>query len=101
MLWFDEDVESFKDFNGYPIIDELDDLLYTSWGPGAGEPNPILGTPVTYPLYDDDAFFLFDLGVVLLDDPINMTEYGTLPTQDGQFDGLRKGRNGASKERSS
>jgi Trypsin len=37
------------------------------------------GTPHTHPQYDPDAFFRYDLGVVVLDEPINMPTYGELP----------------------
>lgn len=37
------------------------------------------GTAYPHPDYDDDAFFLFDVGVVILDEPIQMDEYGVLP----------------------
>jgi secreted trypsin-like serine protease len=38
------------------------------------------GTPYTHPSYNPNAFFLFDLGVVVLDDPYVMSEYGVLPS---------------------
>lgn len=37
------------------------------------------GTAYPHPEYDDAAFFLHDLGVVVLDRPVRMPEYGTLP----------------------
>ena len=51
------------------------------------------GTPYTHPEYDPDAFFTHDLGVVVLDEPVYMDQYGQLP-QEGQFDFLaqRRGR---------
>jgi hypothetical protein len=38
------------------------------------------GTPYTHPQYNPNAFFLFDLGVVVLDEPHPMSAYGALPT---------------------
>ena len=37
------------------------------------------GTPFTHPEYDPNAFYLHDLGVVVLDEPVIMDEYGVLP----------------------
>jgi V8-like Glu-specific endopeptidase len=48
-IWFDADVESGIPANGYPN---------TGW---------VGGKPFTHPQYDPNAFFLFDLGVVVLD----------------------------------
>lgn len=48
------------------------------------------GTPYTHPDYDPNAFYLFDLGMVVLDEPYQASEYGTLPSL-GQLDSLKKG----------
>ena len=45
------------------------------------------GTPYTHPQYNPDAFYLYDLGIVVLDTPVVLAEYGTLP-QLGLFDPL-------------
>jgi len=37
------------------------------------------GTPYTHPNYNPNAFYLFDLGVVVLDAPYPMATYGVLP----------------------
>jgi len=37
------------------------------------------GTPYTHPQYNPSAFFLYDLGVVVLDHKYRMDEYGALP----------------------
>jgi hypothetical protein len=37
------------------------------------------GTPFAHPDYDEDAFFLHDLGVVVLDEPVVLAGYGALP----------------------
>lgn len=63
-IWFDADVESGIPDNGYPYQGD------------AG------GTPYTHPDYNPNAFFLHDLGVVLLDAPMEMAEYAALPEQD-------------------
>jgi V8-like Glu-specific endopeptidase len=60
-IWFDADVESGIPGNGYPFKGD------------AG------GTPFTHPNYDPRAFFLYDLGVVVLKKGIAMSEYGALP----------------------
>jgi hypothetical protein len=56
----------------------------------AGE-GDVGGTPYTHPEYDPNAFFTHDLGVVVLDEPVYMAEYGQLP-EEGQFDFLAKRR---------
>ena len=74
-IWFEEDVESGIPDNGYPI----------------GGPTSVDGTAFTHPLYDPGAFFLYDLGIVQLDEPVMMSEYGALPEEDA-IDDLGKGR---------
>jgi V8-like Glu-specific endopeptidase len=62
-IWFDADVQSGVPGNGYPNIGDVG------------------GTPYTHPDYNPDAFFVRDVGVVVLDKPYE-TEgdvYGTLP----------------------
>src|SRR5690606_20021448 len=39
----------------------------------------VSGTAYTHPSYDPDAFYLYDLGVVVLDEPVMLVEYGALP----------------------
>ena len=63
-IWFDADVQSGIPANGYPFTGNVG------------------GTPHTHPNYDPNAFFLFDLGVVVLDEPMVMDEYGVLPQLD-------------------
>lgn len=63
-IWFAADVESGIPGNGYPFDGDVG------------------GTPHTHPQYNPNAFFLFDLGVVVLDQALQMTQYGALPTQD-------------------
>ena len=61
-IWFDADVQSGIPGNGYPFTGQVG------------------GTPHTHPDYNPNAFFLFDLGVVVLDTPVLMSEYAALPT---------------------
>ena len=63
-IWFASDVESGIPANGYPNTGDVG------------------GTPYTHPQYDPNAFFLYDLGVVVLDKPVKLKKYGALPTQD-------------------
>jgi len=72
-IWFDADVESGIPGNGYPSTGD------------------VFGTTYTHPDYNPNAFFYRDLGVVVLDEPIYMSEYGVLPTLD-QLDALKTQR---------
>lgn len=72
-IWFDADVESGIPENGYPFTGDVG------------------GTPYVHPQYDPAAFFLFDLGVVVLDAPVYMDAYGALPTLN-QLDSLKPGK---------
>ena len=73
-LWFDDDVRDAA-AHGYPTTGEVS------------------GTPYAHPQYDDAAFYLYDLGVVVLDEPVYLDEYGTLPTLD-QLDALKTNKKG-------
>jgi len=72
-IWFDADVQSGIPGNGYPNSGDVG------------------GTPFTHPQYNPNAFYLFDLGMVVLDDPVVMGTYGALPQED-QLDGLKTRR---------
>jgi V8-like Glu-specific endopeptidase len=72
-IWFDADVESGIPANGYPFTGD------------AG------GTLFTHPSYDPNAFYLFDLGVVVLDEPFARASYGALPELN-QLDALKTKR---------
>ncbi len=63
-IWFDADVQSGVPQNGYPFD------------------GPAQGKTYTHPNFDPNAFFLFDLGVVVLEKPMKMKAYGTLPQLD-------------------
>lgn len=70
-IWFAADVESGIPGNGYPFNGDVG------------------GTPYTHPQYNPNAFYLFDLGVVVLDTPVVMSTYGRLPALN-QLDSLPK-----------
>jgi hypothetical protein len=72
-IWFDADVESGIPANGYPLNGQAS------------------GTPYTHPDYNPAAFFYRDVGVVVLDEPYNTDEYGTLPSLN-QLDALKTQR---------
>ena len=74
-VWFEADVEGGRPGNGYPF----------------GGPTSVDGTTYTHPQYDPNAFYLYDLGVVVLDTPVMMAEYGVLP-QLNQLDVLKTQR---------
>ena len=63
-IWFAADVEHGIPGNGYPFDGDVG------------------GTPHTHPQYNPNAFYLFDLGVVVLDRPYKMKKYGALPQLD-------------------
>jgi hypothetical protein len=61
-IWFDPDMQTPG--KGYPFTGEVS------------------GTPHTHPLFNPNAFFLYDVGVVVLDNPFPMAQYGKLPPLD-------------------
>jgi hypothetical protein len=75
-VWFSSDVSSERPENGYPFGD-------TGFS--------VNGTPYAHPLYVDAAFYLYDLGVVVLDEPVILDEYAALPSE-GVVDTLEPGR---------
>jgi len=72
-IWFDSDVESGIPANGYPFDGDVD------------------GVPFTHPQFIPEAFFVFDLGVVVLDVPFVLGEYGALPAAD-ELDAMKTRR---------
>jgi hypothetical protein len=71
---------------GYPVAGDHPCAGIVTYGyPCVGD---VGGTPYTHPQYDPDAFFLYDLGVVVLDEPFVMATYGALPTLN-QLDALK------------
>ncbi|SED55262.1 S1 family peptidase [Ruania alba] len=63
-IWFDDDLQGEE----RPDIVDLDAADAT-------------GTPHSHPEYDDAQFFLHDVGVVELDEPVAFDSYGQLPEQ--------------------
>lgn len=89
MLWFDEDVQTNQGNNGYPDFTNMpDDVFFPAWGETG---ITVTGTPYTFGDYDPNAFFLNDLGIVILDEPVERDQYGALPAA-GEFDNLHPGR---------
>lgn len=76
-IWFDADVDAGRPGNGYP---------------SSGQ---VFGTPHTHPLYPTAAFFVNDVGVVVLDagGPAGPGPYATLPSE-GELNRMatRRGR---------
>lgn len=72
-IWFAADVGAGIPGNGYPYTGDVS------------------GTPFTHPQYDPAAFYIHDLGVVVLDEPVVMSTYGLLPALN-QLDALATAR---------
>ena len=72
-IWFESDLS--------------DPAVAAALGYPYGGPTSVDGVPYTHPEFDDNAFYLHDLGVVVLDQPVAMASYGSLPEQ-GLFDSL-------------
>ena len=70
-IWFQADVQSGIPANGYPYKGEVG------------------GTTYTHPQYNPDAFYQYDLGVVVLDKSVTMAQYGALPALNA-LDKMRK-----------
>jgi secreted trypsin-like serine protease len=62
-VWFDSDVSAGRPGNGYPF----------SGGTGIE-----FAEIYTHPDYIDEAFYLYDVGVVILSEPVYLGSYGTL-----------------------
>lgn len=80
-IWLHSDVDAVLGETGYPFDPTLSD------------PNVVAGTPRAHPQYIDAAFYLYDLGVVELEESVVRDTYGALPPQ-GVIDTLasRRGR---------
>jgi hypothetical protein len=74
-VWFETTLEPDRTAFGYPF----------------GGETSVTGTPHTHPEYLDEAFFLYDLGVVVLDEPVELDRYASLP-EIGVVDTLGFGR---------
>jgi hypothetical protein len=73
------------DFEGLPpsstYARDENDERYDDWSAFFDSNDEwISGTAYPHPEYDDNAFFLHDLGVVVLDEPVELSDYGQLPT---------------------
>ena len=88
-IWFDSTL----------IVTDENYVSVASGGEGCADPDvegypcdgDVGGTPYTHPDYDPDAFYLHDLGVVVLDEPYELDEYGALPELN-QLDALETER---------
>lgn len=76
-VWFEDDINN-RETSGYPF----------------GGPTSISGTPYTHPEYNDAAFYLNDLGVVVLDEPVELDQYGVIQ-EEGYFEDffVKRGQN--------
>ena len=86
-------------FDAGPIENDPNYVSVAAGGDGCEDPDvtgypchgDVGGTPFTHPEYDPGAFYLHDLGVVVLDEPYLLAEYGALP-ELGQLDVLKTRR---------
>jgi V8-like Glu-specific endopeptidase len=74
-IWFESDVQSNQVALGYP----------------KGGSTSVDGTTYTHPQFDPNAFYLYDLGVVVLDTPVTDKGFGQLPALN-VLDGLKTQR---------
>lgn len=72
-IWFDGDLQSDTEAEGYPYRGDVS------------------GKPHTHPGYDPNAFYRYDLGVVVLSKPVTLSQYGALPGLDS-LDTLKPGQ---------
>ena len=75
-VWFESDVESGIPGNGYPF---------------GGGTSIEFSEIYTHPDYNDGAFYLFDVGIAILSQPVALDTYGTL-ADIGTLDGLKTKR---------
>lgn len=75
-VWFDADVAAGRPGNGYPF---------------AGGTGIEFAEIYTHPDYNDSAFYLFDIGIAILSEPVVLDTYGTLADL-GTLDGLKTQR---------
>jgi hypothetical protein len=85
-VWFDTGPIPAGSYPLTPIEDRPPCTGFTGWPCQGGNST---GTPHTHPLYDPDAFFLHDLGVVTLDTAITGRGFGALPSE-GELSELPK-----------
>lgn len=80
-------------FDQGPIIPDPSFTLATRSCAGiSGYPcaGGVTGTPYTNPNFDENAFYLDDVGIVVLDTPVVVDHYGQLP-EDGQLSLMKPG----------
>jgi hypothetical protein len=87
----DVDVIVNRDRSVYPTVDSFVDDPANGWVKGTAIPHPQFADFAEFP-------FTYDVGVVLLNSPVALSEYGQLPTLN-QFDFLRKAKGAASDRR--
>lgn len=75
-VWFESNVQAGWPGNGYPFT---------------GDASVEFVQIATHPSYVDDAFYLHDLGGVILSEPVVMAEYGTL-AEVGHLDDIATAR---------
>ena len=75
-VWFDADVGAGRPGNGYPF---------------AGGTGIEFAEIYTHPDYNDGAFYLFDIGIAILSEPVSLDTYGIL-ADIGTLDGLKTER---------
>jgi hypothetical protein len=83
-VWFT--VSEAADYEGLPPSSTFvpdNDARYDAWSAFFDDnPEWVSGTAYPHPDYDDAAFFEHDLGILVLDEPIQLDDYGQLPTLD-------------------
>lgn len=72
-IWFDADITSGRPGNGYPFTGQA------------------RGATFTHPQFNPNAFYRFDLGVVVLSAPVAMPVYGALPALE-VLEGMARAR---------
>jgi Trypsin len=94
-VWFN--VEAAPDFSILPpssgFVPNRNEARYDAWSAALNASDEWhRATSFTHPQYVDAEFFLHDLGVIELDEPISLDEYGVLPTLRylNQFNGNQK-----------
>jgi hypothetical protein len=83
-VWFDSGPIEAGNYPLTPVEDRPSCEGYDGWPCEGGAAT---GIPYTHPDYDPNAFYLHDLGVVVLDSPVVMDTYGALP-YEGQLEDL-------------
>ncbi len=76
-VWLESDIQGINDITGYPF---------------AGGTSFEASHAYTHPLYDDNAFYLYDVGVMTFDEPVILDRYASLPGRDS-MDSVGVGRN--------